>query len=190
MCYCLSVESLKCHRTIIENGEQIVRLQECRRYDDNEPAKGCGRFTNANGTQYDCAHESLMEKHGVSETGCADDLIDDETGQTVDVEICYCSTDGCNRNYTCCDKSDRESGNFAKPPSSNLSVTFIPGSTETTIFKLSTTSRPNSTTTGSTNTAEHGSSHAEKHSSGKYTSSPMSLLILTIVFLLVKRIFV
>ena len=63
-----------------------------------------------------------MKKHGVaSGEGCAADLYDDETGDIVDVEICYCSSDGCNKNCTC-SKSDR-------PDSSEKKVWFKPGQT-------------------------------------------------------------
>ena len=87
---------------MVENEELVEKLIECPLYEGEEPANACGRFTNSNGTQYDCAHEELMKKHGVaSGSGCAENLVDDETGEIVDVEICYCSSNGCNRNCTC-----------------------------------------------------------------------------------------
>ena len=85
----------------MENGTQVVKLGKCSPNDENEPPIACGRFTNTDGSQFDCAHQSLMERHGVTGEGCAGDLIDDETGKAVDVEICYCGTDGCNNNCIC-----------------------------------------------------------------------------------------
>ena len=182
-----------------ENGKQVVSLQECPRYvvlkyaSSYSSVKACGRFTNSNGSQYGCASGSLMEKHGVSEPGCADDLIHDPTGKTADVEICYCIRDGCNKNCTCSDKSDHESSNFEKPPRTNLSVTLKPGSVEAINGKFSTNSVPNSRTKFKqhdfTNTNEPSYTHAAQHSSGKYTSSPTPLIMLIIIFLLVTVIF-
>ena len=178
---------------MIENGEQVIRLQECPRYNNDDPVKACGIFTNSNGSQYGCARRSLMEKHGVSEPGCADDLIHDQTGKAADVEICYCSTDGCNKNCTRSDKYSHESRNFGNLPRPNLSVGLIPGSVEATNGKFSTNSGPNYTTKfkqhNLTNTTEQSFTHAAKRSSGKYTSSPTPLIMLIILFLLVKVIF-
>ena len=89
------------------------KLIECPIYEGEEQARACGSFKNSDGTQYDCASEDLLKKHGViSGDGCADNLFNDDTGEIVDVEICYCSSDGCNRNCTCTKRGNISGSNI------------------------------------------------------------------------------
>ena len=124
--------SLKCYKTLIENNKSIDKLIECPIYEGEEKAKSCGSFKNSDGTQYDCASEDLLKKHGViSGDGCADNLFNDETGEIVDVEICYCSTDGCNRNCTCTKRGNIPGSNiiwfnpFVNGSENNATSSFI-----------------------------------------------------------------
>ena len=69
--------------------------------DENEEAAACGKFSNQLGTQFGCAYKSYMAKHGVTGAGCKENRIDDGAGQTLEVKICYCVSDGCNKNCIC-----------------------------------------------------------------------------------------
>ena len=54
------------------------------------------------GTNVYCAYASLMKQHGISgvDHGCVKDLVG-EDNQPLNMEICYCNTDECNKDCSC-----------------------------------------------------------------------------------------
>ena len=95
---------------------------------DSNAVNSCGMFANTFGSHYDCADETLMSKHGVIGEGCAGELIDDSTGEPVDVKICYCQYDGCNKNCTCQPKERMgdENANLSLNPTENSISSPLP----------------------------------------------------------------
>ena len=108
--------SLKCYATW-ENpnsGTKGQDLVDCPMYENpqgkKEPSIACGSMKEAESTNVYCAYESLMKQHGISDAdhGCVTDLVG-EDNKPLNMEICYCNTDGCNKNCTCAMKtSDAE----------------------------------------------------------------------------------
>ena len=60
----------------------------------------CGSMKETSATNLYCAYESLMKQHGISgveeRTECVTDFVG-EDNKPLDMEICYCNTDGCNK---------------------------------------------------------------------------------------------
>ena len=82
-------------------GDEII---ECKEFGETkEPPIACGKMTELQETVYYCAYRSLMRQHGIAldrNAGCANNLVEKD-GKPVDMEICYCMTNACNRNCTC-----------------------------------------------------------------------------------------
>ena len=99
---------MKCYATWEDpdKGEKGQDLLDCPMYDNPQGKKeepiACGSMKEPTGTNVYCAYESLMEQHGISGAnyGCVNDLVG-EDNKPLNMEICYCNTDECNKNCTC-----------------------------------------------------------------------------------------
>ena len=104
----LLVVSLKCYASWEDpdKGEKGQDLIDCPTYDNpegkTEQPIACGSMKEPDGTNVYCAYESLMKQHGISGVnhGCVKDLVG-EDNKPLNMEICYCNTDECNKNCTC-----------------------------------------------------------------------------------------
>ena len=100
--------SLKCYASWEDpdKGEKGQDLIDCPTYDNPEGKKeqpiACGSMKEPDGTNVYCAYSSLMKQHGISGVnhGCVKDLVG-EDNKPLNMEICYCNTDECNKNCTC-----------------------------------------------------------------------------------------
>ena len=99
----------------------------------NELPTACGKMTDEGGINFYCAYESLMKQHGVPEgKGCAKDIVTAD-GKEIDMEICYCVSDGCNKNCSCSSEnlgtaSDAPIDSATTVQSANFARTSLPGS--------------------------------------------------------------
>ena len=99
------MSALKCYASWMDSdsGNKGIELIECPIYGEtNESPTACGKMTEkTEDANLYCAYGSLMKQHGVSKkAGCAKDLTEQD-GTPLNMEICYCTTEGCNKNCTC-----------------------------------------------------------------------------------------
>ena len=99
--------ALKCYATWVDEelGKKGHDLIDCpdvpKDGGQTEKPNSCGKMTDAGGINLYCGYESLLKQHGVpAGEGCAEDVYSAD-GSPINMEICYCVNDGCNKNCTC-----------------------------------------------------------------------------------------